>query len=114
MLRRSYRNESFMKVIIWHKIDVCRFANDVNSYATSMFKGYLIYINETFKGVLHKCPYRDLSLTNLSMSLDSSFEIDTIIPNGENLVMIHLYNNRDPNIGRIEIIWSQKLVDFFL
>lgn len=108
--RRSQRKDNFQRVFAWEKIDICRFVNDIDSYSSTMFKRYLTWANETFQGVIHKCPYRSLVVTNVTLSLDS-FEFDTIVPNGEVKLIVKLYNNRDRNIGTFHLTWIQSLID---
>lgn len=111
-VRRSQSKESFQRVFLWEKIDICKFVNEIDSFSTNtIIQSYLLWANETFQGVIHKCPYRKLSVSNLTLSLDSSYEIDTIVPNGEIIHKIHLYNSRDRNIGTFRIIWKQNLID---
>lgn len=111
MCVRNQKKDNFKRIFLWQKIDICRFVNEVETYANSMFKRYLIWANETFQGVIHKCPYRILLVRNLTLSLDPSFEIDTIVPNGEIRHRINLYNNKDKNIGTFQIIWKQDLIN---
>lgn len=111
MKRRSKYKENFMRVFAWDRIEICRFANEIGSYTTSsLITKYLLWANESFQGVLHKCPYTELTVTNLTLSLDSN-EFETIVPNGEIQLKVHLYNNRDRNIGTLQLTWNQSLID---
>lgn len=59
----------FLQVAAWSKIDMCKFAENVENY--SMIKMPLIRINKTFGGLIHRCPYRLLNLRVKSINIDS-------------------------------------------
>lgn len=110
MQHRFNSDETFRQIFKWEKIDVCKFSNDLDSFTSAIFKKYLLWANQTFQGVFHKCPYRELIVENLTLSL-SSYEVDSFVPNGEIGMKVHLFNNRDHNIGTLKLLWKQNYID---
>lgn len=112
MKRRGHGRikDKFQKIFAWDRIEICRFSNEIGSYTSSMITEYLLWVNETYQGIFHKCPYRELTVTNLTLSLDTN-DFDTIVPNGEVMLKVHLYNQRDSNIGTMQLTWNQSLIN---
>lgn len=108
--QRRNSKETFRRIYRWDKFDVCRFTNDIDTLTSSIFKHYLLWANETFQGLLHKCPYKDLILKSLTVSI-SSYEVDTFVPNGELRLIVNIFNNRDRNIVSFKLSWEQNYID---
>lgn len=106
--RRSSGAE-FKRIISWPKIDVCKFAEDIETY--SILKSYLMYTNKTFNGIIHSCPYKRVEFSNVNFSLNSNDKLETFLfPSGENKFSVRIYNNRVKNLAFYEIVLLQRLV----
>lgn len=116
--RRSQKDQ-YKRILGWPKIDLCKFADDVETY--SVLKSYLDYANNTFNGFIHRCPYRIAHIPNATISFDQNYTRDdetptTIFPNGENRFTVKFYNNRDKNIFTLEFMMmiSMIMIDWML
>lgn len=107
---RLSRNGEFRRTIFWPKVDICKFAENIET-TYSVLKTHLLFINRTFSGFIHRCPYNRIDFSNVSLSLRGNEDLGTsVLPNGENKFRIQAYNNRDKNILLFEFILFQRLV----
>lgn len=101
----------YMSILSWKKVDLCKFTNDVNSFP--IIKDYLIRANQSYHGIIHKCPYESFNV-NLTVSFYDAFNLTNVfVPNGELRMRVHIFNNRDRNIGTLQISWIRNVVVVF-
>lgn len=109
VLFRKVSGDEFKRILGWPKIDVCKFANDVDKYP--IIKNQLRVVNESLNGFLHQCPYKKVEIVNATFSLKGRENLEAFVfPNGENKFNVRIYNNRDKNILSLEIVLMQQLV----
>lgn len=110
VFHRQSGNGEFKRTIFWPKLDICKFAENIET-TYSVLKSHFLFINRTFNGFIHRCPYNWVEFSNVSLSLrgDENFGV-SVLPNGENKFRIQAYTNRDKNILLFEFILFQRLV----
>lgn len=107
--RKSSGNE-FKRIIQWSQIDMCKFAENINS-SYSVIKDHLMYINNKLNNVLHRCPYMQLEVHNVSFSLEGNENLNAFIfSNGEIKCNVKFYNNREKNLLLTEVVVLQHFV----
>lgn len=91
----------FRQIFIFRDLKGC----DLSEMAVSNFvlKPMLEWFNETFQGIIHKCPYEGTTkFINITMDGDNSanqkFYAMQNLPNGEYKFNLKLYNSDDDNI----------------
>lgn len=106
--RKSNKFE-FKKVLGWNKIDLCKFAQNMDSYM--MVKEHLLTINQYFNGVLHPCPYDRFFFEKVNFLRQMQLtDGSSIFPDGDLRVSVRFYNNRQNNILFFQVTWKQKNV----
>lgn len=63
---RSLISRNYRKIVDFKNLDVCPIIATIDKFP--YFKGYLTWFNESFPGLVHPCPYRDLLIFNASLS----------------------------------------------
>jgi hypothetical protein len=82
-------------MIDWKNIDVCKFAEDGNSF--SFVKEYLDDFESKMPGLIRRCPF-EIYKVNLSLSQNNPNKKTAVIPNGNLKAIVVASNNRDKNI----------------
>lgn len=78
---KSLTSQNYRTIINIKNIDVCPIISTSENFP--MFKGYLVWFQKTFPGLVHKCPYEDL------MILNSSYYVDTLQQQKEKLMFFN-------------------------
>lgn len=103
--RKSNKFE-FNKAIGWNKVDLCKFAENMDSY--SILKEHLVRINHDLGGIIHSCPYRNFVLEKTNfLRFNRGPNAETIFPNGDLKILLRFYNNREKNLVTVQINWKQ-------
>lgn len=104
---RKSSTDEFARILRWDKVDICKFAANVDSY--SVFKEHLKSVNRTFGGIIHPCPYKGaLIIDKISLSLNYLNPAKTsLFPNGESKIAVHAYNNKNPDLMYYQLTFKQ-------
>lgn len=83
MSHKSPTSQNFRQIINMKRLDICAIIMQLDTIKFEMFQGYVEWLNHTFSGNLHKCPYKDLLVINASY-YHPERDIDrvTVIPAG--------------------------------
>lgn len=107
-LKKS-KNDTFVRVIHWEKINACKLVEDLESY--SLLREQVSDVNRTLKGMLHKCPYKSFDVDGITLSFGKTPNKDTpptIYPDGYAKVNLD-FRNRKKYLGIIQWLIEQKL-----
>jgi hypothetical protein len=106
----SYRKSSkfeYKKIVDWKKIDLCKFAENVET--SPVMKDTILFINDTYGGFIHKCPYNNIVLHNVKLeATEWIVKNGAIFPNGDMIAKIKAYNNRQKNLLFIKGKFTQR------
>lgn len=106
---RKTAKDKFIRTFKWDKIDICKLAADVDSY--NLIRKHLKDVNDTFGGIMHRCPYRGFNISGVSLSLEYWLEegisSNTFLPNGENSLLAHLYSIKDKTFLFYQLTFAQ-------
>lgn len=67
--KRTQR-DAYKQIAKFDKIDMCKLMADVESY--SVIRYHFEAFNESFKGNLHKCPYRSMDVEKISLATSTA------------------------------------------
>jgi hypothetical protein len=85
-----------------NKVEACSLFDNVSNFP--IFAGVTEFLNKTFSGFMHKCPYNNIKIDNATFSLqndkDSNNKIWSLspFPNGIVKTVYHAYEDEDENV----------------
>jgi len=92
----------YREVIRLPKIVWCYMMNS-DSFANKILSQLIDIIRETAPQVLHKCPYRDFIVNNMTLQIDS---LKSIFPTGDYKFVAIVSNKEDDNIFTLSVLLS--------
>jgi hypothetical protein len=94
---KSPTSQNFRQFINLKGIEACGVLE--NTAKVPGMDGAVFYLNTTFPGMIHKCPYTNIDVKNGTIDFEQHGNwVLSPFPNGVFKTTIHLYDNLDDNI----------------
>lgn len=97
---KSALSRNYHQVFAFKNLDICQLTKI--ALGNGMMNTVLRYVNQTFQGVIHECPYSGwLRVINGTFNIASDKnDLDRLqlFPNGNYKWIVFAFNKRDPNI----------------
>lgn len=107
---RKSEKDDYIRVLKWEKIDACKLVADIDSY--TLLREQVDKANETFKGMIHKCPYKEFHIEGVTISFTSRSANNkpvSMFPSGYIKVNL-IFRNRNKFLGFVEYSFEQNFV----
>lgn len=97
----------YRQIFIFRNIDGCKLPK--MSKDNPFLGPLLLFVNESFRGVIRECPYIGLfKIENATFNINNGSAIKKLVsfqmfPNGNYKLRISTFNEKDPNINNITI-----------
>lgn len=109
LLYKAFLSRNYYSFFQFKDLEGCKLTKIAAN--NPMIRPLLVFINETFQGIIRECPYLgQITLENATFNTNSKAIADLhtvqIFPNGMYKIWVSIFSKKDPNIANITVFFD--------